>query len=146
MNNDRLIVWKLPVTWSKITGHPYVPNIGDVIIFNAPELNKQLIKRVIALPGDRITVKNNVVTVYDKQHPKGFRPDTTLPYGKTTKIPPTSDDGNPIDLVLKSNQIFVCGDNRPVSEDSRIIGAVPLKDVIGKLVIRILPTTKFSIY
>ncbi len=146
MNNDRLIVWKLPVTWSHITGHQYVPNIGDIIIFNAPSLQKQLVKRVIALPGDRVTVNNGVVTVFSRQHPNGFHPDTSLPYGKTTKIPFTTDFGQPINIVVGANQIFVCGDNRPVSEDSRLIGPVALNQVIGKLVLKILPATKISIY
>ncbi|MEI7674827.1 MAG: signal peptidase I [bacterium] len=146
INNDRLIVWKLPVTWSRITGHPFVPNIGDIIIFNAPSLGKQLVKRVIALPGDRVTVNNGIVTVYDDKHPKGFHPDTSLPYGKTTKIPYTTNEGQPINITLGEDQIYVCGDNRPVSEDSRIIGPVPLNQVIGKLVLRILPVTKIEIY
>ena len=146
INNDRLIVWKLPVTWSRITGHPFVPNIGDIIIFNAPSLGKQLVKRVIALPGDRVTVNNGIVTVYDDKHPKGFHPDTSLPYGKTTKIPYTTNEGQPINITLGEDQIYVCGDNRPVSEDSRIIGPVQLNQVIGKLVLRILPVTKIEIY
>ncbi|MEI8187336.1 MAG: signal peptidase I [Candidatus Saccharibacteria bacterium] len=145
-NSDRLIVWKLPVTWSHITGHPYVPNIGDIIIFNAPTLGKQLVKRVIALPGDRVIVNNGVVTVYDKAHPKGFQPDASLPYGKTTKIPYTNTQGQPIDEVMRQNQIFVCGDNRPVSEDSRLLGPIQLNQVIGKLVLRILPVNKATVY
>ena len=36
-NNDRLVVWKLARTWSKVTHHAYIPNRGDVIIFNEPE-------------------------------------------------------------------------------------------------------------
>src|SRR5688572_32316690 len=51
-HNDRLIVWKLPKTWSKITGHDYVPKRGDVVVFVEPGLGqygqdpgKQLIKR-----------------------------------------------------------------------------------------------------
>lgn len=147
INGDRLIVWKLPITWSKITGHAYVPNIGDIIIFNAPSLDKQLVKRVIGLPGDRVVINNGVVTVYDKQHPKGFHPDTSLPYSKTTTIPYTStDSASPIDVTLQPGTIFVCGDNRPVSEDSRFIGPVNLSDVVGKLVLRIYPLNKVGIY
>jgi signal peptidase I len=145
-NNDRLIVWKLPVTWSHITGHPYVPNIGDIIIFNAPTLGKQLVKRVVALPGDRVVVNNGVVTVYDSKHPNGFQPDASLPYGKTTNIPYTNTQGQPIDEVMRQNQIFVCGDNRPVSEDSRILGPIELNQVIGKLILRILPVNKATVY
>ena len=38
-NNDRLIVWKLPRTWAKVTGHQYIPKRGDVIILNESGLN-----------------------------------------------------------------------------------------------------------
>jgi signal peptidase I len=139
-NNDRLIVWKLPKTWSRITGHQYVPDRGDIVIFEEPSLdNKQLIKRVVGLPGDRVVVKNNVLTVYNKAHPSGFDPDTTLPYNQGRAVPPTS--GN-IDITVGSDQIYVCGDNRPDSLDSRYFGPVPLKDVIGKLAVRILPVSK----
>src|SRR5215467_12991917 len=37
-NDDHLIVWKVPRTWARITGHPYVPDRGDVIVFNEPGL------------------------------------------------------------------------------------------------------------
>jgi signal peptidase I len=145
-NGDRLIVWKLSVTWSRITGHPYVPNVGDIVIFNAPTLGKQLVKRVVALPGDRVVVDNGKVRVFNNQHPNGYYPDTTLPYGSSTKIPYTFNQGIPIDEVMASNQIFVCGDNRPVSEDSRILGPISLNQLVGKLVLRIMPVNKATIY
>lgn len=140
-NNDHLVVWKVPRTWARITGHPYIPSRGDIIVFNEPNLSefgqssdKQLIKRVIGLPGDRVVVKNGVITIYNKAHPQGFEPDKTLAYGKV--IPTTS--GN-IDITLSANQIYVCGDNRPDSLDSRVFGPVDVNNVVGKLVIRVLP-------
>lgn len=142
-NNDRLVVWKLARTWSKVTHHAYVPNRGDVIIFNEPEENldsvgsgasKQLIKRVVGLPGDRVVVKDGTLTVYNQAHPNGFRPDKTMEYGKV--ITTTSGD---IDVTLGSNQLFVCGDNRPDSLDSRVFGPITTDQVVGKLVMRILP-------
>ncbi len=143
-NNDRLIVWKLPRTWSRITGNQYVPKRGDVIILNESGLanygsmddDKQLVKRVIGLPGDHIVIKNNVLTVYNKEHPKGFQPDATLPYGKDGAIPPTTDE---LDVTLSSSQLFVCGDNRPNSLDSRSFGPIQTSQVVGKLVARIFP-------
>jgi signal peptidase I len=140
-NNDKLIIWKVPKTWSDITGHPYVPNRGDIIVFTQSGLaqfgqqdTKQLVKRVIGLPGDKVVVDNGVYTIYDKQHPKGFDPDKTLSYGKN--IPTTSGDET---VVLGPNQLFVSGDNRPDSLDSRDFGPINVHQVIGKLVLRIYP-------
>lgn len=143
-DTDRLIVWKLGRTWSKITGHQYVPNRGDIIILNEAGLasfgsnidEKQLVKRVIGLPGDHVVIKDNIVTVYNKEHPQGFQPDTTLPYGKDSAIPPTTDN---IDITLSDTELFVCGDNRTQSLDSRRFGPIQTSQVVGKLVARILP-------
>jgi signal peptidase I len=147
-NSDHLVVWKVPRTWARITGHSYIPKRGDVIVFNEPGLadygqgsNKQLIKRVIGLPGDRVVVKNGAITIYNKANPNGFDPDKTLSYGKV--IPYTS--GN-IDITLGSNQIFVCGDNRPDSLDSRVFGPVDINNVVGKLVLRVLPLNDAKIF
>jgi len=140
-NRDRLIVWKLPRTWARITGHSYVPQRGNIVIFVQSDLaefgqpnSKQLIKRVLGLPGDRVVVANGVVTIYNKDNPRGFQPDKTLPYGKV--IPYTS--GN-VDVTLSKDQIFVCGDNRGDSLDSRSFGPVSLDHIVGKLVYRLLP-------
>lgn len=145
-NNDRLIVWKAPRTIAKITGHAYVPNRGDIIVFVENGLasygqpgDHQLIKRVIGLPGDRVVVNNNTITIYNAAHPQGFEPDKTLPYSKTVNLPPTS--GN-IDVTLAKDQLFVCGDNRTESLDSRTFGPISLNDVVGKLVVRLLPLSK----
>ncbi|HSX33894.1 MAG TPA: signal peptidase I [Candidatus Saccharimonadales bacterium] len=143
-NNDRLIIWKTPVTWSHITKHPYVPNRGDIIVFTDPNLSqfgqdpsKQLIKRVIALPGEHVVVANNVVMVYNTEHPDGFNPDTSLPYDRTAR-----DTAGNLDLIVPAGHIFVMGDNRPDSLDSRMFGPVPLDHIIGKLALRVLPVSQ----
>jgi len=141
-DQDRLIVWKLPRTWARVTGHAYLPHRGDVVIFTQSNLaqygqenTKQLIKRVIGLPGDRIVVANNVITVYNKEHPKGFQPDKTLPYGSHITEPAQQE----VDVTLGKNQLFVCGDNRTNSLDSRFFGPISANQLIGKLVMRVLP-------
>ncbi len=138
---NRLIVLKIPKTWSKITGHPYIPDRGDIVVFQENNLfaldeinSNQLVKRVIGLPGDRVVVNNGILTIYNKQHPKGFRPDGVLPYGKVIGY-----TGGIINQVVPKNQIFVCGDNRGDSLDSRDFGTVPVKYIVGKLVLRITP-------
>lgn len=142
-DKDRLIVWKVPRTWSRITHHQYVPNRGDIVIFEQSGLSefgqedkRQLIKRVIGLPGDRVVVNNGTITIYNTDHPEGFQPDKTLPYSKQTTIPYTS--GN-IDVTLNDDEIYVNGDNRPDSLDSRSFGPIKTDQIVGKLVARILP-------
>ncbi len=140
-NHDRLIVLKVPRTLSSITGHPYIPHRADVIIFtlHGGEIggvgqDKQLIKRVIGLPGDRVVVHNGNITVFNKDNPNGFNPDRTFPYGVV--ITTTSGD---INLIVPENEVFVCGDNRANSLDSRSFGTVKAVDIVGKLQFRVYP-------
>jgi signal peptidase I len=144
-NNDRLIVNKVPRTLARIDGHQYVPNRGDIIIFNIDSIpgfvgQKQLIKRVIGLPGEHVVVKNGHISVYNSQHPGGFSPDAAGTYKPNQ---PTTND---VDLVLSSDQLFVCGDNRPNSEDSRYFGPINTNQVVAKLVLRILPVSGLKSY
>lgn len=138
-NNDRLIVNKIPRTISRISGNQYVPARGEIIIFNKSGLpgfigEKQLIKRVIGLPGERVEVANGKVTVYNHEHPDGFNPDLNTGYHITA----TSTPGN-ADIKLQKDEMFVVGDNRNNSEDSRYFGPIKTNDVVAKLVMRILP-------
>lgn len=140
-NSDKLIIWKVPRSWAKITHHSYVPKRGDIIVFTETGLSqfeqqdsKQLIKRVIGLPGDHLVLNNGIYTIYNKQHPKGFKPDKTLPYGPAIPYTP----GN-VDVTVGPNQIFVSGDNRGDSLDSRAFGPIKADQIIGKLVLRVFP-------
>lgn len=145
-NSDRLIVLKVPRTIAKITGHAYIPNRGDVVIFNEQDTldfgspqRKQLVKRVIGLPGERVVVKNGVLTVYNAQNPNGFQPDKTLPYGKVI----VTTNGN-LDVTVPTGDVFVCGDNRLNSLDSRIFGPISVSQIVGKLEVRIFPFNKLK--
>ncbi len=147
-NGDRLIVWKIPRTLARVTKHSYIPGRGDVIVFNRTDLyeadgtQKHLIKRVVGLPGDRVVVKNGTITVYNQEHPGGFNPDQSNGFPSTI-IGPTELD---VDMVVKADEVFVCGDNRGNSIDSRTFGSIKSRDIIGRMVLRILPTNKFDSY
>lgn len=142
-NNDRLIIWKLPRTIARVTGHTYIPNRGDIIVFAEPGLTtddgstKQLIKRVIGLPGDRVVIKNGQVAVYNKEHPQGFNPDTTMPYGHGLNLRIDPDEN--VDETIQKDEVFAMGDNRNNSLDSRVFGPVQANNIVGKLVLRIFP-------
>lgn len=152
-NGDHLLVWKLPRTWARLTGHSYVPKRGDIIILNEPaedlsacgtDRGDQLVKRVVGLPGDRVVVANNILTIFNKQHPNGYDPDKTLQYHRQITEETTANE--PIDIRLGPNQIYVAGDNRTDSCDSRVFGPVSLNQVVGKLVMRVLPLNQAEIF
>lgn len=147
-NRDRLIVYKLPRTIARITGHAYGPNRGDIVIFTrkgtidyASIENKQLIKRVIGVPGDHVVVKDGSVTIYNNENPDGFNPDEGKPWAKDI----TRTSGN-VDVTVDDNEIFVLGDNRENSLDSRSFGTVLDKYIVGKLVLRVYPFSDFKAY
>lgn len=148
-NHDKLIIWKVPRTWAKITNSDYIPERGDIIVFTEKGLeqygredSKQLIKRVIGLPGDRVVVANGTITIYNAKNPDGFQPDKTLGYAYPD-FPATSGD---TDVTLRASQLFVSGDNRPDSLDSRSFGPIEADQVIGKLVIRLFPISQAKFF
>lgn len=143
---DRLIVNRLPVTMSKLQNKNYTPKRGQIIVFKNPNYNASLgkdeyiVKRVIAFAGERVTVKNGTTTVYNKESPNGFNPDSTV--NKNEPGQPTS--GN-VDTVVPKGTIFVMGDHRQgnYSCDSRnCMGSIPLYDIVGPVSLRIFPFTK----
>jgi signal peptidase I len=146
-NQDRLLVWKLPRTWARITGHDYLPERGDVVIFVkrgldqiGSESDKQLIKRVIGVPGDRVVIRDGRVTIYNQDNPKGFNPDSKHEFSDNI----SSFTRGTLDVLVPEGQLFVSGDNRGNSYDSRDFGTISTDDLVGKLIVRIFPLNKFD--
>lgn len=145
---DRLIVNRLPVTWAQLQNTPYVPERGQIIVFENPQYDvgagdEYIVKRVIAFPGERVVVDDGSLIVYNQEFPDGFLPDELsgleLPF-------PTS--GN-VDTVVTENTLFVAGDNREdgFSYDSRSgLGLIPYYDVIGPVGLRIFPFTDIQVF
>lgn len=140
---DRLIVNRLPVTWAQLQNKQYVPARGQVIVFKNPMYNQNLgdeyiVKRAIAFPGERVTVKDGVLTVYNKENPDGFHPDDA------NKGEPGSPTSGEVDTTVTENTLFVAGDHRQddYSYDSRNgLGLIPYYDVVGPVGFRIYPLT-----
>ena len=104
----------------------------DIVVFNYE--GERLIKRVIGLPGDHIKYQNNKLYVNGKLVKENFK----------------HDDTEDFDLAslgyneVKDGYYFVVGDNRGISKDSRIIGLVSKKNIIGKTNYAIFPFNKFG--
>ena len=139
-DSDRLVVVKTAKTWANITNKAFVPERGEIIVFTQNEgisNERQLIKRVIGLPGEHVVGNGSDVTVYNTEHPGGFDPDDKLPYGENTK----QTKGN-VDITVPAGEVFVLGDNRENSQDSRNFGTVPSDAIVGTLYLRLLPISK----
>jgi signal peptidase I len=149
-HKDRLIVLKIPRTIARITGKSYIPERGEIVVFTKHGLSqyggearadKQLIKRVIGLPGERVVIKDGSILVFNKDNPAGFDPDTDGGYGNVERTTPID-----VDVTVPEGQVFVCGDNRTNSLDSRTFGSVPSEDIIGSLAFRLLPVSKAKFF
>lgn len=103
-------------------------NRFDIVVVKTSNTN--IIKRVIALPGESVMYKDNKLYINGKVVEDN--------YSKT----PTEDFDN---IVLKEDEYFVMGDNREVSKDSRIIGPVNIKNIKGKTNLVFFPFNKIGI-
>ena len=137
-SNDYLLV-------DKLSGVLGIPQRGDIIVFKYPNNTAEnYVKRVIGLPGDRVTIANGRVTVATADKPNGVVLDE--PYlgpGITT----TPIDGSPsANYVVPAKTFFVLGDNRPNSSDSRDWGFLPEEDLIGRVVVEAYPFNQAAIF
>lgn len=118
------------------------PQRGDIVVFRYP-VNPQeyFIKRIIALPGEEIEIKNGQVVVYNDGNKEGL----------ILEEPYLSEDvktyGMGADRVsLGDNEFFVMGDNRNSSKDSRSFGPVNRSYVIGKVLLRGWPFDRITLF
>lgn len=165
--DDRVIVNRAAVSWAHFLGQEYVPERGQVIVFmNEDEekvaeyksqgvenpmtctlpsnVNDQyIIKRVIAFPGERVTVKDGVMKVYNDEHPDGFVYDEGWRHSETDG--PKEHTSGEVDMTVPDGELFVSGDNREGSNswDSRNgLGTIPYCRVIGPVMFRLFPFDK----
>ncbi len=109
------------------------PERGEVVVFHDPQdYGTYFIKRIIGLPGERVVIANDAVTVYNASRPNGSALDETyLPQGIVTSGSET--------YALSTSTYLLLGDNRPASYDSRSWGPLPAKDIVGLVRIRLWP-------
>lgn len=115
------------------------PEREDIIVAKSKLLdennkNKKIVKRIIGLSNDHVVIKDGYVYVNDKKLDEEYL-DNFYTMGN-------------IDIIVPNDEIFVLGDNRSNSRDSRdsSIGTIEISDIIGKVAIRILPINKVTVF
>lgn len=153
-----LVVYLFFMQPHQVNGHSMVPNFqsgdyvltdkisyrlgqpqrGDIVVFHAPEAANcvqgtgcDFIKRILALPGETVEVRNGTIFVNDRPLPEPYVPSEyqTLPGSYTQRGA----------VVLGTDEYFTVGDNRPHSSDSRSWGPVHRADIVGKAFFRYWP-------
>jgi len=137
-DGEMIVINKLPVTFANLNGNAYTPKRGEVVVaypnFGANlaedsiKNDETIIKRVIGLPGDRIVVDKGILRVYNDEHKDGFDPSAGTSWASHVQMDNSIDY---IDVTLEKNEIFLCGDNRPVSIDSRFNGPISTSQLVG---------------
>lgn len=113
------------------------PKRGEVVVFQFQKGGQEgvttyFIKRIIALPGETIQIKDGKVKIFNKSHPEGFLLSEAY-------LTPGIKTGGEVTRTLGDDEYFVLGDNRPYSYDSRSWGSVRREQIVGIVRFRLWP-------
>jgi signal peptidase I len=118
-------------------------NRGDIVVFTKPPEEtskiKDLIKRVVGLPGETVTIDNNQVLINGQVLDEPYLPTGTInvPVGSHGCAP-----ANP--CMIPEGDVFVMGDFRTNSEDSRFFGPITESSIVGRAFVRLWPFTRLD--
>ena len=115
------------------------PERGEVVVLHPKLQSDFYIKRIIGLPRETIDIESGQVKISNAEHPDGFILEE--PYLDESLV--TSGFSH---RVLEDNEYFVLGDNRSASLDSRAIGPIPKKNIIGRAWVRAWPVDRAAIF
>lgn len=142
--NDKVLVNKTASKWNGWWGVGGGIRHGDVIVFSrpsnldaGPEV-KDLIKRVVGLPGDTVEGRNGYIFVNGTQIDEPYVYSVS---GGTDWKGPAVDDGP---IRLGSDEYFVLGDHRDRSDDGRVFGPITKDQIVGKAFVRFWPLGRFG--
>jgi signal peptidase I len=139
--NDRVIV-------NKLSYHLHAVHRGDIVVFKTPKgpdgkpidpTIKDLVKRIIGLPGETVSEKNNQILINGKVLKESYLPAGTV--SNCASFPAQCFPTGP----LPANRYWVMGDNRPNSRDSRYFGAIAKSDIVGRVFVRIWPLNRLGL-
>ena len=116
----------------KISYQFHEPRRGDIVIFERGDGQINLVKRVIGLSGETIESKNGHTYINGEPLIEPW-----VQYFGGHDLPPTR---------VPEGHVFIIGDNRPVSHDSRTIGPVPIEQIKGRVICVYWPLDKFEIF
>lgn len=135
---DRVLVNKLSYKFHKV-------NRGDIIVFERPDNEgpgdiKDLIKRVIALPGESVVIKDNGVYVDGLKVHEPYLPPGTLTTTESSPLKCSTEDP----CVIPEGDVWVMGDNRSNSRDSRWFGPISENKIVGRAFVRVWPLNRLG--
>lgn len=106
------------------------PERGEIVVFHSPRKRDDYIKRIIALPGEQVEIKNNTIYIDGVLLKEDYLPDDFVSKGQG---------------AYTGENFFVMGDNRNHSSDSRDFGPVAKEEFVGRAILRYWPLTKFGL-
>lgn len=132
---DQLMVQKVSRYWNKIQRGDIVTLHGQDIPGAHGTLDEDLVKRVVGLPGEEVTIQDGHVFINHEQLVEPY-----LDKGTITEVLSQTY----ATIQLAEDEYFVLGDNRTHSKDSRLFGPVPKKAITGAVWFRLYPLNKFG--
>ena len=123
-NNQRVFTWKLSYLFNP-------PKPGDIIICEFPNSQDRYVKRVVAVEGDVVSIQNGLLHVNDVPYQEDYLAEPMIGTFAPTLVP--------------QGCVFVMGDNRNLSHDSRSVGAIAFDQIMGKAVFVSYPFADFKV-
>lgn len=136
--NEYLIIDKLTYRLRSLHDKPEVVR-GEVVVIVSPvNPSEHYLKRVIGLPGERVTVREGQIIIYNTEYPQGVV--LSEPY--LTEPTPSAEKN----VLLGETEYFVMGDNRDESYDSRGFGPINRESIVGRAWFRGWPLNRTGIF
>ena len=134
-HNDYVLATKVDLRFT-------TPTRGDIVILKDPFDNSQdFVKRVIALPGERLKISGGKVFINGRLLEEPYLPKND-PWVSNANWP--AEGGDPNGTVMQPGHYFVMGDNRNHSSDSRVFGPIAVNQIESRAWIRLLPLDHFG--